>query len=722
MTHPPRVETRSPEGPLHGLSDFLTGALTNRRNKYIVLLVWVVILAVASPFAAKLVDVENNDAVAWLPGSAESLKVSEVQHQFSDSDTMDAVVVYHRDGGLTAEDEAKIDADRAALSEAFPDVALGPIQTSDDGQAAIYSIPVLADEENEESDLGGDVETIRELVGDVDGGLSVAVTGPAGYLTDMASVFDGIDSTLLMATASVVTILLLITYRSPILWLLPLATVAFAHQSASAFVYGLAETVGITVNGQSAGILPVLVFGAGTDYALLLIARYREELRRNEDKHVAMRQALRHAGPAILASGGTVIAGLLCLLVADLNSNRGLGPIGAAGVLCAMLAMLTLLPAFLMLAGRRVFWPFVPVYGSGVDEPIKNLWSRIGSRISGRPRPVWVGTAIVLAVMALGLLQIDPSLSQDESFRTEPEALIGQQLISESFPGGAGTPNTIVTNTTQADAVEEVAREVPGVASVFQTGSSTDGSLTALMVTFDAEPSSPEAFDTVDALRAAVHAVPGADAMVGGPDAEARDVYEAVKRDSMVIMPLVLLVVLIILGLLLRAVVAPLVLVATVVLSFGAALGASVLVFDHIFGFGGMDPTVALLGFVFLVALGIDYNIFLMSRVHEEAKQLGTRAGMLKGLAVTGGVITSAGVVLAATFAVLGVLPLVTFAEIGFLVAFGVLLDTLVVRTVLVPALTFDIGSRIWWPSRLSRGRVSVRVEQPYVAEPTSAD
>jgi RND superfamily putative drug exporter len=688
-----------------GLAGKLAGFPAGKRTKWFILVAWIVVVAAVSPLAAKLGDVEKNDAAAWLPGNAESLAVANLQKQFANGETSPAVVVYHRDGGLTDVDRAKIEADRQALAERFPQTPPGPAVPSQDGQAVLYAIPFIDTGSNiDNNDLSKDVKAVRALIGDGGDGLQVKVTGPAGYTTDLIDVFGGIDTTLLAASAAVVAVLLLLTYRSPFVWLVPLLSVALANQVATAAVYGLAKSVGLTVNGQSGGILPVLVFGAGTDYALLLIARYREELRRHEDKHEAMAFALRQAGPAMLASGGTVILGLLTLLVAELNSNQSLGPVGAVGIAAALLVMLTLLPAVLVIFGRRLFWPFVPRFGS-VSHEGNGIWAKIGNRVARRPRPVWIGTAIVLAVLALGLTGLDTNLPQAEQFRNEPDAIAGQKLLAASYPAGAGQPATVIANKSAADAVKAVIAGTPGVVAVQIDGGA--GDLVSFAVTLDAAPSSQAAFDTIDRLRDRVHAVAGADAVVGGPDAINLDVARANTRDRRVIIPLVLVVVLVILALLLRALVAPLLLIATVVHSFAAALGASIVVFDRVFGFAAVEGSIPLLGFVFLVALGVDYNIFLMSRVHEEAKHLGTRQGMLKGLAVTGGVITSAGLVLAATFGVLSVLPLVSMTELGFMVAFGVLLDTLIVRSILVPALTLDLDRRVWWPSRLSRQPVA---------------
>lgn len=676
---------------------------TGRRSAFVVLIAWIAIVAAISPLAAKLTDVQENETSQWLPGNAESLEVTRAQESFAADEAVPAVIIYHRDGGLTADDRQAIEQQRAEMTAKFPDTPPSEPFPSEDGHAVIVTIPLRSDGSNESFEMTGDtVDDLRAIVKTSPDGLQASVTGPAGFFRDFMSVFDGIDGTLLIATAIVVAVLLLITYRSPVLWLVPLISVGLALQVANATVYLLAEYAGISVNGQSAGILPVLVFGVGTDYALLLIARYREELRRHESPREAMAFALRQAAPAILASAATVTIGLLCLLAADLNPTRGLGPVGAMGIIAGLVAMLTLLPAILVIFGRRLFWPFVPTYGSETHEE-SGIWARIGASVSRRPRPVWIGTVLVLAIFALGLLGIDTNLPQDQQFRSEPEAIIGQKLLTQSYPAGAGSPTTVIANAGSADAVQAAIAQTSGVADVAIDGTSADGSLVSFSVTLDADPASPAAFDTVQRLRDSVHPVAGANAIVGGPDAQSYDIATTSARDRKVIIPLILLVVLIVLGLLLRSVVAPVILIATVILSFAGALGASTLIFDHVFGFAAVEASIPLLGFVFLVALGIDYNIFLMSRVHEESARLGTRRGMLKGLAVTGGVITSAGMVLAATFAVLGVLPLVSMTELGFLVAFGVLLDTLIVRSVLVPAITFELGPRIWLPSHLAK-------------------
>jgi len=446
----------------------------------------------------------------------------------------------------------------------------------------------------------------------------------------------------------------------------------------------------------------VLVFGAGTDYALLLVARYREELRKHSDRHEAMAFALHRCGPAIAASGSTVIAGMLCLLFASLNSTRGLGPVAAVGIAIALLAMLTLLPALLVICGRWMFWPLRPTYGSD-DHTETSVWGRIGRRIAVRPRLTWITTSVLLGVAALGILTLNASgLSNAESFVGTPDSVVGEKVVAAHFPAGAGNPLVVISKADKAADVRTAMSSTQGIAAVAEPRVS--GGLAYLEGTMTDAVDTQAAKDTVDRVRNSVHAVPQADALAGGGAAILLDTQRAADHDNRVIIPIVLAVVLAILALLLRALIAPVMLVATVVLSFGAALGISSLVFK-LLGFSGADTSLPLFVFVFLVALGIDYNIFLMTRVHEESKVHGTRRGALIGVAATGGVITSAGLVLAGTFAVLATLPVVAFAEIGIAVALGVLLDTIVVRSVLVTALNLDIGRHLWWPSQLARQR-----------------
>jgi putative drug exporter of the RND superfamily len=558
------------------------------------------------------------------------------------------------------------------------------------------------------------VDNLQATAARGDPGLSAHIAGPAASAADQLKIFKGIDSTLLYATLAVVIVLLLLTYRSPVLWILPILSAGVALSVAEAAIYLLTKH-GLTVNGQSGGILIVLVLGASTDYALLLVARYREELRRHEDRHEAMAIALRRAGPAIIASGATVIAGMLCLLVAESADISGLGPVAAIGIALGLLAMITLLPALLVICGRWVFWPIRPRYGS--DEPTaRGFWARVGRMIARNPRRVWVVTAIILACLSLGLIGFKVgTLTTAQSFRGTPESITAEAVLARHFPAGAGEPVEVIGNADRAAAMSRALAATPGIQTVSRPV--TKDGLAFLQGTLISKPDSTAAYTTVDKARTALHAIPGANAKVGGGTAVSMDVERYAQRDRNVIIPLVLIVVMIILALLLRAIVAPIVLISTVVLSFFAALGLSALVFKHLFGFAGADTAMPLFAFVFLVALGIDYNIFLMTRVREEAKRSGTRQGALTALAATGGVITSAGLVLAGTFATLGTLPLVILTEIGFCVAAGVLLDTIIVRSVLVTALNLDIGRHIWWPSQLAKPHEEIRAE----AEPAPA-
>src|SRR5215216_2941425 len=677
---------------------------SGRRTKWVVLGFWVVVFAVAGPLAGKLNSAQQNDASAWLPNNAESTQVVELAKRFTPSDVFPALVVYERpDGPITPADQAKAAADarRFATIQDVTGKVIGPVP-SEDGRALQVVVPMrVAEEGNGWEELAPRVEEMRAIARADTGGLGVYVTGPAGYFADFSEVFSGFDSTLLYITAVIVIVILLITYRSPVLWLLPLTCVFVALTAAQAVIYLLARNGGLTVNGQSAFILTVLVFGAGTDYALLLTARYREELRRHADRHEAMAVALGRAAPAILASAATVILSLLCLLVAELSSTRSLGPVMAIGVAVGLCAMITLLPALLVIFGRWVFWPLRPALGSA--EPTeRGLWARIGQRVARRPRVVWVVTAVVLGALAFGLTGLEANgLQSKDSFHTKPEAVTGEEVLARHFAAGEGNPVQVIGRAEAAPQLQAAVSGTPGVTAV--TPPVVKDGYAYLEGTLTSAADSQAGYATVDRLRSSVHAIPGADAKVGGGSAVNLDILRASRHDRDLVVPLVLVVVTIILGLVLRAVVAPLLLVATVVLSFAAALGVSTLAFEHLFGFAGADPSFPLWTFVFLVALGTDYNIFLMTRVHEESRRHGTRRGALIGLAATGGVITSAGIVLAGTFAALGTLPLVFVTEIGFAVAFGVLLDTFVVRSVLVTALNLDVGRWIWWPSRLAR-------------------
>jgi RND superfamily putative drug exporter len=683
------------------LKSFLTFP-TGKRARWLVVAAWFIGMFVVFAFnvPGKFADAENNESISYLPGDAEATRALEAQKELTGSEEAPIVLVYRRDGGLTPADQRRIAADVAKLNAEVEGVSrpFRVAQRSKDGSAVIVTSSITSTGEGE--DIREPVEDARDLVSGSFDGLDVAITGPAGYASDSIKVFESINGTLFAAAFGLVFILLILIYRSPFLLWLPLIAVGFAEIGARAVGLGLTE-LGVTVNGQSSSILSVLVLGAGTDYALLLISRYREELRHRESRSESMRTALGSTGPAIVASGMTVIIALLCLALAELNSTASMGPIGAIGIFMAMLSMLTLLPAMLIIAPRWVFWPRVPKVGAEGADAVHGPWRRLGDRIAIRPRPVWITAALVLVAMCFGLFAYDDGLTSSNGYVDEVEAVQGEDLISQSFPEGSNVPTEIIVgDPARSRAVIDAVGQAEGVASVRQVDGGKDGVL--LNAVLAEEPYSPAAFALIPGIREVAHEAGGETTLVGGGTAVEHDIREANQRDVKVIVPIVLVVVFLILIALLRAVAAPVLLIGTVVLSFFAALGVGVLVSDALFGFPGVDPSLPLYVFVFLVALGIDYNIFLMARVREETRKHGTREGMLRGLAVTGGVITSAGIVLAGTFSVLAVLPLVFLAEMGFTVAFGVLLDTFLVRSVLVPALTLDIGSRIWWPSALA--------------------
>jgi putative drug exporter of the RND superfamily len=779
-----------------------------RRAKWVIFAVWFAVIFVAAGPAnlpGKFEDAENNEATSYLPGSAESTAALEATKSLQGGELAPAVVIFRRESGLTGADRQTIVEDVAKMDgKRFPGVIadgtrvagmgagtvpgqprdytpfVGPTP-SPDGRAAIVTAYIDAEGEGER--ILDPVKYWREQIADPPPGLRAKVTGGAGFSADAIEVFEGINSTLLLAAVSLVVFLLIAIYRSPMFFFIPLAAVLFAETLSRSIGYGVSE-LGTTINGQSSSIMSVLVLGAGTDYALLLVSRYREELHRETDRHAAMRTALASAGPAIFASAATVIAALLCLLVARVNGTSGLGPIAAIGIACAALSMLTLLPALLTIFGRRAFWPFVPhtaetapspdglaerprrliVEGSALGavarvtaacllvlvllplvllnwalrrlsgrripslivgpldravfrpyevrrhareraaDATHGLWARIGERVARRPRRVMVGAIAVLLVFCGGLAFFSTELTSEDSYTHEVESVEGQHLLSESFPSGTtALTDIVVADPADVPATRRAVAAVDGVASV--SGPVNQGPPGVLLQgTLEIEPYSTAAFDLVEPIREAAHGVaPGT--LIGGPTAVEFDVRDAAGWDSLVIPPIILVVVLLILIALLRALVAPLILIGTVILSFLAALGVGYFAFDLIFGFPGSDPSLPLFAFVFLVALGVDYNIFLIARAREETIAHGSRQGILRALAVTGAVITSAGIVLAGTFSVLAVLPLTFLTELGFVVAFGVLLDTFLVRSILVPAIALTTGDRFWWPSALSRPR-----------------
>ncbi|MFF0444936.1 MMPL family transporter [Streptomyces sp. NPDC004609] len=665
-----------------------------RAVPWAVLLFWIAVIAVAGPFAGKLGDVQRDNIVDYLPANADSTQVAEIEQGLPGGETTEVVLVYHRDGGLTAADRAAVERQTGEITAAHRLVAPAKPVPSADG--ATLMVPVVTTEPgNDEEARTAFVEDVRGKVSG-GGGLSVDVGGPSALQTDMEEVFSAIDGTLMIATVIVVTVLLVITYRSPFLWLVPLFAVGVAAITTRALIYGLVQGFDVTVTSQSAGIMTVLVFGAGTDYALLLVARYREELRRHRLPYDAVIAAVRGCGPAVLASSGTVAAGLLCLLAADLNSASGLGPVGAIGVVGALAAMMTLLPAVLVLLGRRVFWPLIPAYGSDPRQR-RSLFARMGTSAGKRPVAILVTGAVVLGALALGVFQLPGTLKQEDSFTDRPESVSAMRTLADAYPERSSQPISVIAPTGSAGDVLAKARSADGVAAV-ERGRSADG-WTEISVFAEDAPESAGEIATIKKLRADLDG-----AYVGGPSAQQIDLDDANARDRAVVIPLVLAAVLLILIALLRSLVAAVILVVAVVAVWGAAFGLGGLVFEPIFGFQGTDPSLPLFSFVFLVALGVDYGIFLMHRMREEAlagKDPSTAA--LTALRTTGGVIASAGIVLAATFAVLMNLPLVMMVEMGFLVAVGVLLDTFLVRTYLVTSASLLLGRTVWWPGKLSR-------------------
>ncbi|MEN9692892.1 MAG: hypothetical protein RLZZ330_536 [Actinomycetota bacterium] len=718
-----------------------------RRPKFLVLalvvtFLWFGVGGALGPKSGQLSEVQTNSNSEFLPANSETTVVSAKLEKFSAKagagDVVPMTIVFERTGKVFSEADApviaKLTQDIVALPlvdefvakvnvagvevpsifPATPDQF--PMAISPDGKAFVLNINF---DTKKLVDGAGAFEVIDELVDktqvlvdnsglDADG----YVTGAVGIFAEFAKAFAGIDTQLLLTTLIVVALILIVVYRSPILWIIPLMSALFSLTLASGLVYYLALNDIIKLNGQSQGILSVLVLGASTDYALLLISRYREELRHDEDKYHAMKAAWLGSWEPIAASAGTVAVGLLCLQLSELKSNAGLGPVGAVGIVAALVVTLTFLPAFLVLFGRRVFWPFIPKFGSEIVE-IKGLWGKVAAFVGRNARKAWITSTAILLVMAYGITTLQANGVSDVDVFTNRDAkpIVGIQVLEEHGLVPPSVDATVIAKADKAAAVLDAINTSKGTSSALQRSTFTatgpvpleiDG-LTAIDVTFKVTEDSSLQQEYVKELRNDVHAVEGAQALVGGSAAANYDVQEASRRDRVVIIPIILVVITLILMLLLRSILAPVLLIATVVLSFGATMGASAFVFNNIFNFPGADASYPLFSFVFLVALGIDYNIFLMTRVREESIKLGTREGILKALAVTGGVITSAGVVLAATFAVLGILPLVFLAELGFAVAFGVLLDTMLVRSILVPALSHDIGKKIWWPSKLAK-------------------
>ncbi|KOG43732.1 MMPL family transporter [Streptomyces resistomycificus] len=673
----------------------------------LLLLLWLGIGGALGPFAGRLGEVATNDQAAFLPRSAESTEVIDEQRAFRQEETLPAIVVWTADGDgrVTGLRDA---ADRALASLGGTPGVVGevsPALLSRDGaalQGVVQLRPDLGDR------LPDALDRIRSAAEAVPG-TTVRLAGPAASQADLSDAFAGIDGLLLAVALATVLVILLLVYRSLLLPLVIILGAVFALGLACAIVYALADREIVRVDGQVQGILSILVIGAATDYALLLTARYREELALRSDRYLAVRAALRQSWGAVVASAATVALGLLALLLSDLTNNRALGPVGAIGIACAVLSSLTFLPAVLVLLGRAAYWPAKPrpADGRGAGD---GVWQRVAELVDRAPRRVWaVALAALLACAAFAPTLASRGVPLDETFVNDAPSVAAQRTLADHFPGGSGNPTVVIANADTVDRVVAAARDTDGVASAAGVTDSgrpggeplvVDGRV-RIDVTLSFVADSDAAKDTVARLRTALHEVPEADALVGGYTAQRYDTLRTAERDRTLIVPVVLVIIFLILTVLLRSLLMPALLVATVALNFLATLGVSALVFRYVFGFGGTDPSVPLYGFVFLVALGVDYNIFLMSRVREESLRLGVRQGVLRGLVTTGGVITSAGVVLAATFAALGVIPLAFLAQTAFIVAFGVLLDTLVVRSLLVPALVRDAGAVAWWPSRL---------------------
>lgn len=715
-----------------------TGRTRVRRRSWVrvllpalLILGWLVAAGMGGPLFGKVDEVSSNDQTSYLPSSADATQVQQRLGEFTDSDAVPAVVVFVGDVAL---DDAQLAAIDDAIAEA-PDIEgiadeVSPGIRSDDGMAVQAFIPVSAD-----ADLGDTVSELESRLQDAaPDGVSTYVTGPAGFSADLVAGFAGIDGLLLGVALAAVLLILVLVYRSLLLPVVVLSTSLFALCVALLVVWWLAKWEILLLSGQTQGILFILVIGAATDYSLLLVARFREELRHTEDKGAAIAAAWRGSLEPIAASGGTVIAGLLCLLLSDLKSNSTLGPVASIGIVFAMLSALTLLPALLFVFGRAAFWPRRPAFepdrvGTGHGASGTGAWARLARVIRRRPRLIWIVTSLVLLAGAAGVTQLNASgVPQSDLVLGASQARDGQVALGEHFPGGSGSPVYVVVAEESLQDAADVLLASPGIDGVTVTSSespSGTANVTAEGISAFGPPGTPAPEPTVvdgdvllqgtltdaadsDAAAQTVRDLrqdfDGADALVGGVTATQVDTNDASIHDRNLIIPLILGVILVILMLLLRSVLAPVLLVLTTVLSFGTAMGVSALVFNGVFAFPGADPAVPLFGFVFLVALGIDYNIFLMTRVREESLRHGTREGVLRGLTVTGGVITSAGLVLAATFAALSVIPILFLVQLAFIVAFGVLLDTFVVRSLLVPALTYDIGRAIWWPSGLSRG------------------
>ncbi len=692
--------------------------ITGPKTAWVTLLIGLIFAVLSfTVFAAEETNVSPDNG---LPDDSEVILVEQALAEMPGSEGTAAVVVLAKSSGeftdedivwLQGEFDPMIQMPKGGANELFTEYSnvevmgelfVPPATISEDNTTAVLTIPM--DEIDDVDDQAERIVEVRAIIAEnVPAGIEPYVTGPEGFQVDLAGVFAGADFTLLLATVLIVIFLLLVTYRSPILWIVPLLVVGTADGMAGQIGRNVAAFFNITADGSITGILSVLVFGAGTNYALLLIARYKEELLTTEDRHEAMAKAVKGAGPAILASGGTVALALLTLSFAELGGNRALGLVCASGIVVAMIAALGVLPAAIVVFGRGLFWPFVPRFG-GVNKSDTGWWAKLGKGVSRRPVTVAILGIAVLGGLSVGATGITIGLPETEQFRVKPEAVTGIEVLAEAFPAGASAPTQVIAVNDRAEDVVEAALASPLVASAEIVNQNDDFS--RIDVVLDAEGGSEEAYGAIESLRENVQEVPGANALVGGDDATRLAVKQAYERDQLLVIPLILVLVFIVLVLLLKALVAPILLLGSVVLSFFSAMGAAWLIFQNVFGMSGLDFSVFLYSFLFLVALGVDYNIFLVSRAREESANMATtsrqptRQAMIKALGATGGVITSAGILLAAVFAVLGVLPLIALFQIGIIVGIGVLIDTLLVRTVVVPALAFITGDSFWWPRK----------------------
>jgi len=680
---------------MRAVIDRVVDTVTGRRSAWVVALLG---LALGAGVMVGLGEAERDPhPTDTLAAGYESTRGVELAEQLPTEDTATAIILFSSDSEIGSSLP-----DLEQVVEGLDTGVPGPpafLQPSEDGTAAISVVNVPAETATEVTASVSDLRTsLRDATPE---GVEVQVTGPAAVRADLAEVFSGANTTLLAFTASVVAVLLLITYRSPTLWLVPLAVVGIADRTAAILATQVLAFFGVPWDESTIGILSVLVFGAGTNYALLLISRYRDELRTREDRFEAMGHALRRTAEAVLASAATVVVGVLTLLLSVFPNTRGLGLASAVGIVVAAGFVLLMLPAALVLFGRWIFWPKVPHVGEEGQAGRRSGWRRVGDRVATRPKAFIVGTLTLLAVMAVGLTQLQLGLPSSEQFTDKPEAIVAAERLAESFPGGAADPTTVVTATEDEATVEQLVADLEGLDPVGSVSvGAQGGGVTQLSVVLSTTPESDEARAALDDIRTVTAELP--ETYVTGTAAETADTADASTRDRLVILPIILILVLLALAAILRSVLAPVILVASVIASFCAALGVSWWLFTGLLGFSGLDPIVPLYSFLFLVALGVDYNIFLITRTLEEARHVGSREGVLRALSATGGGITSAGILLAAVFAVLGVLPLVVLAQVGAVICIGVLLDTLLVRTVLVPAIVLTLGERFWWPRRVA--------------------